>query len=664
MDIPTIKTPNYQDIPDELKEIPNWVNWKYETRPGNDKLTKPPLNPNGLGYAQKNNPATWGTFTSVCGNLHNRPDIGIGFMVGTAERQTGYIAVDLDHVLTDGRITDPAAKEIFETLDSYTEITPSGNGLHIWIKADIPADRRTRKGIIEIYDFNHPQYLTMTGDRYGNRETIEERTSEIKEIIEKYLSSTDSEPQPAPIPVETSPAIYRQDSDDDIIQKMTKYDSKAAALWRGDTSGYGKDGNDHSAADQALANKLVYWTNGDAAQADRLFRQSGLMRDKWDDIHDPANNRTYGQMTIDKAMSGFTPRIITAGNAAANQQQGTGTPIQSVEYSSQGQQPAPQGEDVYLYSAAQARADFEDMILIQAEPISTGFVYLNQLLDGGLYPGLITLGAVTGEGKTTLALQIMDNIAASGRDVLIISLEMSRFELMAKSISRLSFQLAEDKNKDAFTARQLLKFGDYKYYSTERLLLIEKAKREYFETIAPHVFIRQAPITGMEINQIKAIMEAHSNQTGAAPVVLVDYIQLLTQPANLRRNLTDKQVIDMNVMNLKQLSRDFNIPVVGISSLNRQAYSTRGNNQKQQGQMMTQENKVTLTDFKESGAIEYSSDILLGLNRASYDDKYKKGTMSLDILKNRNGAKGTYQAFDYYYRFNCFMEKNPLTQHG
>ena len=655
---PTIKTPNYQNIPDELKTIPNWMNWKYEIKPGKG-LTKPPLNPNGLRYAKPNDPATWGTFAAASGNINNHPGIGIGFHLGTPDNPTGYMGIDLDHVLTDGQITDPKALEIFETLDSYTEITPSGEGLHILIKADVSEERRKRKDNIEIYSTG--RYLTMTGDRYGNRVTIEERTAAINEIIEKYLSSTDPEPKPAPLPVESSPAVFRQDSDDDIIQKMTKYNSKAAALWKGDTSGYG---NNHSAADQALANNLVYWTNGDAAQVDRLFRQSGLMRDKWDELHDPANNRTYGQMTIDKAMSGFTPRIITAGNAAANQQQGTGTPLQSVEYSSQGQETPPQVDDVYKYSAAQARHDFEDMILIQAEPISTGFVYLNQLLDGGLYPGLITLGAVTGEGKTTLALQIMDNIAASGRDVLIISLEMSRFELMAKSISRLSFQLAEDKNNDAFTARQLLKYDDYKYYSAERLLLIEKAKREYFETIAPHVFIREAPITGMEINQIKAIMEAHRKQTGAAPVVLVDYIQLLTQPANLRRNLTDKQVIDMNVMNLRQLSRDFNIPVVGISSLNRQAYSTRGNNQKQPGQTMTQENKVTLTDFKESGAIEYSSDILLGLNRASYDDKYKKGTMSLDILKNRNGAKGTYQAFDYYYRFNCFIEKNPLTQHG
>ena len=682
MDIPKIKTPNYQNIPDELKTIPNWVNWRYENKPGRDKLTKPPLNPIGLQYAKPNDPATWGTFGSVCGNLYNHPDIGIGFHLGTPDRPTGYMGIDLDHVMTDGRITDTAALEIFETLDSYTEITPSGDGLHILIKADVTEDRAKRKGNIEIYRTG--RYLTMTGDRYGNRTTIEERTAEIKEIIEKYLTDTEPEQQTqgaaaAPSPVGTvdpwtlagaahEPWSGQPDPDDVVIQKMTAQDSKAAALWKGDTSG---NGNDHSAADQALINKLVYWTNGNAAQVDRLFRQSGLMRDKWDKVHDPAKKRTYGQMTIDNSMSGFVPR--TAGNAAPNRTQGTANPSSSqsvganqqsnqttpnqsggtATQQTQGQQTPPQVEDVYLFSADKARADFEDMILVKTPRISTGFPYLNLLLDGGLYPSLITLGAITSTGKTTLGLQMMDNIAAAGKDVIIFSLEMSRFELIAKSISRLSFKEAADK-KDAFSTRQLLDYDSYKQYSTERLLLIENCKRKYFDEIAPHVFIREALGT-MDVVRMREILTAHANQTGTAPVVLVDYIQLMAPPSNVKRNLTDKQVIDNNVMSLKQLSRDFNTPIIGISSLNRQAYSTRGNNQKQQGQPA--DNKVTLTDFKESGAIEYSSDVLLGLNCEVYDKKTKTGRMSLDILKNRNGEKGTTQYFDYYYPFNYFMEK-------
>ena len=648
---PIMTKPRFENIPGEMKGLSNWVNWNYLWKDEQQRWTKPLLNPKGLRFADKTKPDTWGTFAAACDNLRTRSDIGIGFCIGTTACPTEYIAIDLDHVLTDGKITDPAALDIFETLDSYTEITPSGEGLHIWIRATAAADRRTRKGKVEIYDCNHPAYLTVTGNIFGNRTTIENRTAEIKEVIEKYLSNDAPDPQhPAPA---LSPVAKLPDSDFDIVQKMCDRNPAADRLWNGNMSDYprGNEQYDHSAADQALTNYLAYWANYDAATIDRLFRQSKLMRPKWDEIHDRQNNRTYGQMTIDLAMSGHTPRTFTA---APNQSQDNNTGSETPRPDSQMKAP----EDIYLHSAAQARAAFEDMILIQTKPISTGFVYLNQLLDGGLYPGLITMGAVTGEGKTTLALQMMDNIAAAGKDVLIFSLEMSRFELIAKSISRLSFKLAVNKD-DAFTTRQLLKYEDYKYYSTERLLLIERAKREYFENIAPHVFIRQAPITGIDTTAIQNIMNDHRNQTGEAPVVLVDYIQLLTQPATVRRNLSDKQVIDMNVMNLKQLSRDFNTPVIGISSLNRQAYSTRGNNQKQPGQPAQgkADNRVTLTDFKESGAIEYSSDILLGLNRDLYDEKTKVGKMSLDILKYRNGAKGTSQVFDYYYRYNCFVER-------
>ena len=694
---PTMTAPKYETIPQQMKDIPHWVNWKYFWIEDKQRWTKLPLNPIGLKAAKSDDLATWGQFTSVTGNTWNRPDIGIGFEIGSkaAGHSSGLFCVDLDHVLKDGTIQDPAALDIFETLDSYTEISPGGDGLHIWIKADVTEERAKRKGVIEMY--GDGRYITVTGNIYGTRTTIEERTAEINDLIDRYLTApaaadharpssvateTDSEKQTrlmkeaaAPYDpwdiagMEPAEAWNGQtDTDADILQKMEQRQPGAAALYRGDMSAYR---NDHSAADQALVNVLAYWGNYDPVTVDRLFRQSALMRDKWDKVHDPAHNRTYGQMTIDKAIGGRAPRTP---NAAPKQQPAAPSSSSSVATGQQtGQTPGPQPsqsgtnqqtqgnqgaatqqtppqiEDVHAYSAAQLRTDFEDMILIKTPRISTGFVYLNQLLDGGLYPSLITLGAITSTGKTTLGLQIMDNIAAAGKDVIIFSLEMSRFELIAKSISRLSFKDAVDK-RDAFTTRQLLDYDSYQQYTTDRLLLIERSKRKYFDEIAPHVFIRQSPIGGMGIDEIQKAMQAHADQTGTAPVVLVDYIQLMTPPANNRRSLTDKQVIDLNVMSLKQLSRTYNTPVIGISSVNRAAYSYQA---KQSGKT-----KIDLTDFKESGAIEFSSDILLGLNQDSYDDKTKVGKMSLDILKNRNGAKGTTQNFDYYYPYNCFVENN------
>ena len=676
-DKPNMTEPKYQNIPQAMRDIPHWVNWKYFWDDKRGRWTKIPFAPAGLTAAKANDPATWGTFSSSCGNVWNDHNLGIGFEIGSkaAGRSSGLFCVDLDHVLENGQIQDPAARDIFETLDSYTEISPGGDGLHIWIKADVTEERAKRKGVIEMY--GDGRYITVTGNQYGTRTTIEERTTEINELIDRYLTApaADTGPRPSSVAANQGPtAAYDAwteaensvtawagtDTDDDIIRKMCDRNQDAARRWSGDTS---LNGGDHSAADQALTNDLAYWSNYDPVTIDRLFRRSGLMRDKWDEIHDPAHNRTYGQMTIDKALAGKTPRTPNAAHSSVGTSPGP-QPSQSGPQQQQaptgqaapGTQQTPQ-QDVYLYAATQWRTDFEDMILVKTPRISTGFPYLNQLLDGGLYPSLITLGAVTGEGKTTLGLQMMDNIAAAGQDVIIFSLEMSRFELIAKSISRLGFKKAIDKD-DAFTTRQLLNYDDYNSYTTERLLLIEKSKQEYFDSIAPHVFIREA-MGDMNVTKMRDILKAHQDQTGAAPVVLVDYIQLLAPP-NTWRNMTDKQVLDFNIMSLKQMSRDFNTPVIAISSLNRQAYSTRGKaNQGPAGSQ--QDNRVTLADFKESGAIEYSSDILLGLNKESYDDRTKVGRMALDVLKNRNGEKNTSQAFDYYYRYNCLIDMNRGT---
>lgn len=87
----------------------------------------------------------------------------------------------------------------------------------------------------------------------------------------------------------------------------------------------------------------------------------------------------------------------------------------------------------------------EDYIALQAErpPLSTGFSKLDAALDGGLYDGLYVMGAVSSLGKTAFCMQMADNLARQGRDVLIFTLEMTAFELMARSISRETF-LADD----------------------------------------------------------------------------------------------------------------------------------------------------------------------------------------------------------------------------
>ena len=291
---------------------------------------------------------------------------------------------------------------------------------------------------------------------------------------------------------------------------------------------------------------------------------------------------------------------------------------------------------------------------------STGFFHLDNALDGGFYPGLYVLGAISSLGKTTLALEIMDNIAQQGRDVLIFSLEMSRYELMAKSISRHTFTEAEETGRDVRLAKGTrgITTGDrYKRYSLEEKKLIQDAVTVYGE-YAEHIYISEG-LGDIGASLIRETLEKHIRFTDneLPPVVLIDYLQLLA-PQNER--MTDKQAVDKNVMELKRISRDFNTTVIAISSVNRSNYMT----------------PIDFESFKESGAIEFSADVVLGLQLACLDEELfaKEGKISekrarikeakaenprqiqLLVLKNRNGETSTKVDFDYYQVFNAFIE--------
>ena len=279
--------------------------------------------------------------------------------------------------------------------------------------------------------------------------------------------------------------------------------------------------------------------------------------------------------------------------------------------------------------------------------VSTGFSTLDSVLNGGFYEGLYILGAISSLGKTTLAMQICDNIANNGNDVLVFSLEMARSELMSKSISRLTLLDALQNGGDtrnAKSARGITTGSRYAGYSQTETELIQRAAVIY-GMYAKNLYIHEG-IGDIGAFQIREIVENHIRITGKNPVVLIDYLQILA-PADVRA--TDKQNTDKAVLELKRISRDFKIPVIGISSFNRENYKTA----------------VNYASFKESGAIEYSSDVLIGLQLKGAGDKSfdvdvakakNPREIELVILKNRNGETGKKIAFRYFPMFNYFEE--------
>lgn len=309
-------------------------------------------------------------------------------------------------------------------------------------------------------------------------------------------------------------------------------------------------------------------------------------------------------------------------------------------------------EEYLKTSAAATIQDFINGInaSINTPAISTGFDDLDFILDGGLYEGLYILGAISSLGKTTFALQLADNLAKSGRDVLIFSLEMSKHELIAKSISRLTYLRADDK-KNAKTVRGITAGARYSNYSQTEKALINEAIAAY-KDYADHIYIHEG-IGDIGVTRVKEIIEQHIEITGNRPVVIIDYVQILA-PYDMRS--TDKQNTDKAVLELKRISRDYKITVLGISSFNRDSYKSGGG---------INQGKVSMTDYKESGALEYSADVLMGLEFVgagdkSYDEKEEKKKnprqIRLVVLKNRNGKAWVNTSFDYYPLFNYFSE--------
>ena len=284
----------------------------------------------------------------------------------------------------------------------------------------------------------------------------------------------------------------------------------------------------------------------------------------------------------------------------------------------------------------------------------TGFNKLDRAIK--ITDGLYIIGAISSLGKTTFALQIADHVAESGRDVIIFSLEMSRKELIDKSICRMIFSdWIQGKNpKSILESNEIdnktLNLGQIASpsalnISEEKLAGLETKTGQYFSTIAKRTSIYES-VGNVGVNEIAERVNKYVYYSGNKPLVIIDYLQLL---APVDPHFTDKQNTDKNVLELKRLSRELEIPIIAISSLNRANYNE----------------SINMSAFKESGAIEYSSDVLLGLQLAGAGDKdfdvdraksQEPRQIELKILKNRRGKTGGSIKFEYYASRQFFRE--------
>ncbi len=291
---------NLESIPATLRELPQWVAWRYEMRGG--KQTKMPLDAKTGGPGSSTDPSTWTGFDEAVAAWEAHQEwAGIGFVFAEGG---GLCGVDLDNCIDqDTGEIKPWAKEIINKLSSYSEGSPSGRGVKVFIRATKPGTRCRRNwhdGHIEIYDKG--RFFTVTGWALDSTPTeVQPRQAEVEAQYEEWFSATaardgDAAKQP---PAKVQPAHVQGALDDEEIIRLASTAKGAGAkfteLWAGRWEGRYPS---HSEADAALVASLAFYTR-DAAQLDRIFRRSGLMREKWDTKRGAV---TYGSTTISSVL--------------------------------------------------------------------------------------------------------------------------------------------------------------------------------------------------------------------------------------------------------------------------------------------------------------------------------------------------------------------------
>ena len=303
----------------------------------------------------------------------------------------------------------------------------------------------------------------------------------------------------------------------------------------------------------------------------------------------------------------------------------------------------PRPDNVSLYLDTAIGADLERF----RDKKKTGFQNLDSKA-GGLYTGLYCLAAISSLGKTSFALQLADNLAEAGSDVLFFSLEQSRFELVSKSISRRANQAGT-----RTTSLQIREGG------LSRAVL--EAAKAYREAVGERLSIIEGNFS-CNLAYIRDYVKTYMERNQTRPVVFIDYLQIL-QPAPEQQRQSTREAVDATMTELKRMSREFDLTIFVISSVNRNNYMT----------------PIDFESLKESGGIEYTCDVVWGLQlkciseeQFLFDGKKEKiaekrerikeakratpREIELVCLKNRYGVANYNCYFDYFPAEDLFKE--------
>lgn len=592
-DRPQTRFTDPAQIPEYLQKHGRFCLWKYEQNKG--RWTKVPYQPRATQYgAASTNTAHFTDLREAMNARAGFDGIGLGIFGEVA-------AIDIDHCINDAGELSKLAQTVIETMDTYTEYSPSGKGIRIIFRAPgfsfdksryyinqqdakDPGEVWESKQGLEVYIAGATnKYVTVTGNTIRAKDA-EERSAQVQAILDRYMRRQDKaapSPAPASLPVDVS------DRELIDIASRGKNGARFVALYsRGDIEGYPSQ----SEADQALMNTLCFYTGKDEARMIELFKSSALYRPK--EKPESYYKRT-AQTAIRDCKEVYTRQMQAKTEAATKKAE------------------APK-EETPKTTADAVAAFMERARSHDYEPIPTGYSSIDAAIGGGfIRQTIVLLGAAPGAGKTIFAQQTFENIAKANRaNVLYYNLEMSEEQLIARSLSR------------ATGIAPLEVLQGYKWTDQQEKDIVAAAER-YKAEIAPRV--KYNPCISADYQQILESMEKEAQALEDAgntlPLcVCVDYLQLL-QGAGM----DDVETIKAAVKAFK----DFAIrrhAVVFLIMAHSRATNKSG--------------EVTQGAGRDTSAIEYAADLQLSLNYA--DDKG-------DAL-NEKGLSDMYDRISEYLR--------------
>ena len=288
------------NFPQELAALRQWICWRLEPDPKGEKPRKVPYDPKTGRKASSTNPETWATLPEAMRAQTKYLFTGVGFVFTEAG---GIVGVDIDHCRNeDGTFTE-AAQAILDKYPSYTEISPSGAGLHIFYRGVMPG-KGNKNSATGVEMYASARYFTMTGNRLeGTPEAIADGAQALPWIHENYIARKQARKRKA-----KKAARRVVLTDEQVLEKARAAQNAEdfTALWEGR---WQEKFASQSEADLALCCALAFWTGRDREQMDRLFRQSALFREKWDKVHH-ADGATYGEETLEQAVAAHGARSI------------------------------------------------------------------------------------------------------------------------------------------------------------------------------------------------------------------------------------------------------------------------------------------------------------------------------------------------------------------